>query len=52
MNLKVDIYNCEGCGRAVVVEFNQEVEICPYQDCAAPLLEYSHSGHVLNEREC
>lgn len=49
MNLKVDIYSCEGCGRAVVVESDQAVEICPYQDCAAALLEYSHSGQVVND---
>jgi hypothetical protein len=48
MNLRVDIYSCEECGRALVVESDQEVEICPYQDCAAAMLEYSHSGHVVN----
>lgn len=49
MNLKVDIYSCEECGRAVVVECDHEVEVCPYQDCASAILEYSHSGQVMND---
>lgn len=49
MNLIVDVFGCEGCGRAVIVESDQDVEIFPYIDCAAALLEYSHSGHVVND---
>jgi RNA polymerase subunit RPABC4/transcription elongation factor Spt4 len=49
--LPVDIYSCNGCGRAIVIERNEEMEICPYQDCGSDDLEFSHSGYVMNEEE-
>lgn len=48
MQLKVDIYSCEGCGRAIVVEKDEDIEVCPYMDCGSQLYEYSHSGEVVN----
>lgn len=48
MKLTVDIYSCEGCGRAIVVEKDEEIEVCPYKDCGSQLYEYSHSGEVEN----
>jgi hypothetical protein len=49
LKLRVDIYNCEGCGRAIVAEENHEIEVCPYKDCSSIVFEYSHSGHVVND---
>lgn len=49
MQLKVDVYNCYGCGRAVVVEAEEEFETCPYKDCGSDDFEYSHSGSVVND---
>lgn len=48
MNLKVDIYSCEGCGRAIFVEENEDAVICPYKDCGDDHIEFSHSGEIHN----
>lgn len=47
--LRVDILSCNGCGRAIVVEEDEAVEICPYKDCGSEDFDYSHSGQVLND---
>lgn len=50
MNLRVDIYSCNGCGRAIVVEEEENVKVCPYPDCESDDFEYSHSGKVVNDK--
>ncbi|WP_175384466.1 hypothetical protein [Bacillus sp. FJAT-27225] len=49
MEMPVDVYSCEGCGRAIVIEKDSEIDVCPYRDCGSDLYEYSHSGVVINE---
>lgn len=49
MNLRVDVYSCNGCGRAIVVEEEETFNSCPYSDCCSDDFEYSHSGHVVND---
>lgn len=49
MRLRVDIYSCNDCGRAIVVEENEELEQCPYKQCFSESFEYSHSGSVEND---
>lgn len=44
--LRVDILSCHGCGRAIVIEEDETVEICPYIVCASEDFDYSHSGQV------
>ena len=48
MQLKVDVYNCDDCNRAIVVEDGEDVGICPYEGCGSIYFEYSHSGMVEN----
>ncbi|CEG25994.1 hypothetical protein [Bacillus sp. B-jedd] len=47
VGMPVDIYSCDGCGRAIVVEKDSEIAVCPYTDCGTDLYEYSHSGEVI-----
>jgi len=47
VGMQVDIYSCDGCGRAIVVEKDSEIAVCPYTDCGTDLYEYSHSGEVI-----
>jgi rubrerythrin len=49
MNLRVDIYSCEECGRAIVIEEDEAMEVCPYAGCGSSGVEYSHSGKVEND---
>jgi hypothetical protein len=49
LNLRVDIYNCNDWGRAIVSEENEDISICPYEGCESADIEYSHSGHVVND---
>lgn len=49
MNLRVDIYSCNGCGRAIVIEEDENLAVCPYENCESDDFEYSHSGHVMND---
>lgn len=49
MKLRVDIHTCNGCGRAIVSEENEDIAICPYEDCESDDFDYSHSGHVVND---
>ncbi|MDQ0412701.1 hypothetical protein [Mesobacillus stamsii] len=49
MNLRVDIYSCNGCGQAIVSEENEDIAVCPYKGCESYDFEYSHSGHVVND---
>jgi len=49
MNLRVDVYNCNGCGRAIIVEEDEVPNHCPHS-CHSDDLEYSHSGHVVNDQ--
>lgn len=48
MNLRVDIYSCNDCGRAVIVEEDEVPNHCPHS-CHSDDLEYSHSGYVVND---
>jgi hypothetical protein len=49
MKLRVDIYSCNGCGRAIVIEQNEDIDMCPYVNCGSDDFEYSHSGSVEND---
>jgi hypothetical protein len=50
MNLRVDIYSCNGCGRAIVTEEDHDITICPYDGCLSDDFEILHSGHVVNDK--
>ena len=47
MKLRVDIYTCGDCGRALCVEENEKVKVTPC--CESEYWEYSHSGVVEND---
>lgn len=49
MNLRVDVYSCNDCGRAFCSEENQDIATCPYEGCESDDFEFSHSGHVVND---
>lgn len=38
--MKMDLYNCEGCGRAFAVEDGDDPSCCPV--CESELFEFSH----------
>lgn len=49
MKLRVDIYSCNECGRAILVEENEDEIVCPFVECGSEDVEYSHSGSVEND---
>ncbi|ALC92073.1 hypothetical protein AM500_21455 [Bacillus sp. FJAT-18017] len=48
VGMPIDVYSCDGCGRAIMVEKDAEIAVCPYTDCGYDLYEYSHSGEAIN----
>ncbi len=52
-HLRVDIWSCNACDRPIIFEASDveaHMEHCPYCGCWSAHIEYSHSGHIVNDK--